>query len=245
MVRSAAALVIGNEILTGKVEEQNVAVLARELFGLGVALKRVVICPDEVPVIAHDLNLLRASFDLVFTSGGVGPTHDDVTVEAVALAFGRPVVRSAELAALLGSYFGERLLPRHLRMADLPEGYRLERAAGGRWPVVAIDNVYILPGLPEVFRRKLPILRERLAGDAAFVSRTLYTLLDEGEMADQLDRLVAEHPEVAIGSYPIWREVGWMVKITFDGRDESLVEAAAQGLRRALGSGAVADEPPG
>lgn len=234
MIRTAAALVIGNEILTGKVQEQNVAALARELFGIGVKLRRVVICPDEVEVIVSDLNALRAGHDAVFTSGGVGPTHDDVTVSAVARAFGRSVVRSPEIEKLLRRYFGERLLERHLRMADLPEGYRLERASGSLWPVVVVDNVYVLPGLPEVFRRKLPILRQRLGGDRSFVSRTVYTLCDEGEVAGLLDVLVEEHREVAIGSYPVWGNEAYRLKLTFDGADDGLVAAAEAALRAGL-----------
>jgi molybdenum cofactor synthesis domain-containing protein len=226
MIRTAAALVVGNEILTGKVRDQNVEVLARELFGLGVSLRRVVLCPDEVGVIAEELNLLRRQYDAVFTSGGVGPTHDDVTMEAVALAFDRPLERCAELANLLLDYYGERLTESHLRMADLPAGYRLESTADARWPAVAVDNVYVLPGLPEVFRLKMPIIRQRLQGGKAFISRAVFTLCDEGEIAALLSRVVADFPEVAIGSYPVWNNPAYTVKVTFDGQDAGAVESA-------------------
>jgi molybdopterin-biosynthesis enzyme MoeA-like protein len=245
MVRTAAALVIGNEILTGKVREMNVEVLARELFGLGVELRRVVICPDEVEVIVADLNALRTRHDAVFTSGGVGPTHDDVTIAAVARAFGRPVVRSPELEALLRRHLGARLTERHLRMADLPEGYSLEHAAGAPWPAVVVDNVYVLPGLPEVFRMKLPIIRERFSGDAPFVSRAVYTLCDEGEVAELLESLVAEHREVAIGSYPVWGNDHYRVKLTFDGKDAVRVAAAAAALVAALAPEKIVPSPEG
>lgn len=234
MIRTAAALIIGNEILSGKIQEQNLEHLARELFGLGISMRRVVICPDEIEVIADDLNSLRCRYDVIFTSGGVGPTHDDVTVEAIALALGRPVVRSPELETLLRGFFGERLRRRHLRMADLPEGAELVSSTPGGWPAVRVDNVFILPGLPEIFRRKLPILREALAGGSAFVSRTVLLDCDEGEIAEVLDRLVAEHPEVAIGSYPIWEGREISVRITFDGRDPGAVDAAEGALRGAV-----------
>jgi len=245
MLRTAAALIIGNEILTGKVREGNVEVLAQELFGLGVKLRRVVICPDEVEIIAEDLNALRTSHDVVFTSGGVGPTHDDVTVVAVARAFERPVVRSPEIESLLRDYFGSRLTERHLRMADLPEGYRLEHAEGAPWPAVVLENVYVLPGLPEVFRMKLPIIRERLGGEAPFVSRAVYTLCDEGEVAELLETLAHQHDEVAIGSYPVWGNDHYRVKLTFDGKDAERVAAAAQALAAALSPEKIVAEPPG
>ncbi|MCB1036725.1 MAG: competence/damage-inducible protein A [Acidobacteria bacterium] len=243
MVRTAAALIIGNELLSGKIQETNLKLLAEELFGLGVALRRVVICPDEVEVIAGELNALRCRYDVVFTSGGVGPTHDDVTVEAVAQALGRPVVRFAELEELLVGFFGPRLRARHLRMADLPEGAELVRAREGGWPVVKVDNVYVLPGLPEVFRRKLPILRAVIPGSGAFVNRTLLLHCDEGEVADLLDRLVAAHPGVGIGSYPVWEGREFAVRITFDGKDEAAVERAAEALRSALPALPGSDPP--
>lgn len=234
MIRTAAALIIGNEILSGKIQEKNLELLAKELFGLGVSLRRVIICPDEVPVIAAELNALRCRYDAVFTSGGVGPTHDDVTVEAVALALDRPVVRFADLEEQLRSFFGSRLKPRHLHMADLPAGAELVRAGEGSWPAVRVDNVYVLPGLPEVFRRKMPILREVIEGGSAFVNRTVLLNCDEGEVAELLDRLVAANPQVSIGSYPIWEGREISVRITFDGRDPAAVDRAAEALRTAL-----------
>ena len=234
MIRTAAALIIGNEILSGKIQERNLEVLAGELFGLGISMRKAVVCPDEVEVIADELNALRCRYDAVFTSGGVGPTHDDVTVEAVARALSQPVVRFAELEALLRGFFGKRLKDRHLRMADLPAGAELLRSGEGGWPAVKADNIYILPGLPEVFRRKIPILREVLRGGAAFVNRTVLLGCDEGEVADLLDRLVKDHPEVAIGSYPIWKGSEISVKITFDGRDAGAVDRAAEELRKAV-----------
>lgn len=243
MGRTAAALIIGNEILTGKVREENVSVLAKELFGLGVRLQRVVICADQVEVIARDLTELRTKHDLVFTSGGVGPTHDDVTVQAVARSLDRSLVRSQELAGLLEQHFGSRCTERHLRMADLPEGFQLVRTGSARWPAVVVDNVYVLPGLPEVFRMKMPILRERLGAGEAFVSRAVYTRCDEAEVADLLDRLVAEHPQVAIGSYPVWNERHYRVKLTVDGADATAVAAAAAALEEALPEGSVVPPP--
>lgn len=233
----AAALVIGNELLTGKIREANVEVLARELFALGIAFRRVVFCPDETRTIAEDLNLLRAGHDWVITSGGVGPTHDDVTIEAVAAAFGRPLVRSERLAGLLREYFGERLNAEHLRMADIPEGSRLLDAPGARWPLLLVENVFVLPGLPEVFRYKMAILRGFLAEQAKgrpWVSRAFAIEADEGEIAAPLRRVAETFPTVRIGSYPHGLGPAAQVTLTFDGLEESSVENAVAALHAAL-----------
>jgi len=232
--RTAAALVIGNELLTGKVRDVNVPPLARELFQLGIALRRVVICPDEIEIIARDLVRLRRGHDLVFTSGGVGPTHDDVTLEGVARAFGRPLVRSPEIEELLREFFGERFTTRHLRMARVPEGTELVVGRRGRWPLVLVENVFILPGLPEIFRRKLPVIAEHLAGAEPFITRAVGTRSDEGEIGDLLETLGREHPRVAIGSYPHWGDGPVRVTVTFDGRDGREVDQAVAGLVAAL-----------
>ncbi len=233
-IPGAAALVIGNELLTGKIREANVEVLARELFGLGIALRRVVFCADEIDTIVAELGELRARHDWVFTSGGVGPTHDDVTLEAVSYALGRPLVRSAELADLLREYFGARTNEEHLRMAEVPEGACLLRAPGSRWPLLRVENVFVLPGLPEVFRLKMPILREHLGGGKPWVSRAYAARADEGEIAAPLRQVAASFPAVRIGSYP--RSVGEspQVTLTFDGLEESLVENAVAALHAAL-----------
>lgn len=243
--RTAAALVIGNELLTGKIRDANVAALARQLFSLGIALRRVVFVADEVEVIAEDLELLRRRHDWVVTSGGVGPTHDDVTMPAVARAFGLPLVRDPRLEALLAEYFGARLNAPLLRMADVPRGAELVSGGDGRWPAVLVGNVFVLPGLPEIFRRKLPILREHLAGGVPFVSHVVRTRSDEGDLSDLLERLAREHPEVAIGSYPRWGDGPYRVAVTFDGRDTGRVAGAVQALLAALPPEAIVETAEG
>ena len=156
--RKAAALVIGNEILSGKIEEKNVAVLAVELRRLGVALERVVIVPDIVDVIAREVMELSASHDFLFTSGGVGPTHDDVTVEAVAKAFGVRVVTDEGVANLIRAHYKDRCTEGHLRMALVPEGAALEITDDIRWPTIRIENTWLLPGIPEVFKLKMSVV---------------------------------------------------------------------------------------
>ncbi len=224
--RTAAALIIGNEILTGKVSEANVIVMAKELFALGVELRRIVVCPDEIPVIARDLRELSSTHDIVITSGGIGPTHDDVTIKAVAAAFGGRVVRSPEYVALLQKHYGDRLTDMHLRMADVPEGARLISTVQTSWPTVVMKNVYVFPGVPQIFQFKFPVMREELKSGERFFSHAVYVALDEPALAQLLDELSAAHTGVSIGSYLHWGDdADYRTKLTIDGREQALVEA--------------------
>lgn len=239
MPRTAAALVIGDELLSGKIQDENVAFLGRELFALGIRLRRVVMCPDDVEQIARDVRALAADHDLVFTSGGVGPTHDDVTMEGLATAFGRPLVRAPEVEAMLRGFYGDRITEGHLRMATMPEGATLVRTAAIPWPIFVLENVYVFPGVPELFRMKFPALRERIGSDAAFVTRELYTRCDEGEIAVALAEVQRAHPDVAIGSYPRWRDDVRRVKLTFDGTSAEAIERAVAAVLALLPEGVV------
>lgn len=236
MARTAAVLIIGNEILSGKVQEANVAFLAKSLFDLGIALKRVVVCPDEESTIIEDLRALSAAHDHVFTSGGVGPTHDDVTVPAVARAFGRTLRRDGPLAQRIADHFGARTTEGHLRMADLPEGSVLLASERMPWPVIRLENVFVLPGVPEIFRAKFELVKAELGAAAPFVSRAIYTRCDEGEIAALLEAVERAHPGVMVGSYPRFRDPEYTVKITFDGADARRVAAALDACLDALPS---------
>ncbi|HEX5661109.1 MAG TPA: competence/damage-inducible protein A [Polyangiales bacterium] len=231
MARTAAALIIGNEILTGKVSEANVFVMAKELFALGVELRRIVVCPDEIPVIARDLRELSSTHDIVITSGGIGPTHDDVTIKAVAAAFGGKVVRSAEYEQLLQTHYGDRLTATHLRMADVPEGSRLISTVHTSWPTVVMKNVYVFPGVPQIFSFKFPVMREELKDTSRFYSHAVFVALDEPALAPLLDELAAVHTGVNIGSYLYWGDdADYRTKLTIDGRDQPLVEACYEAM---------------
>jgi molybdenum cofactor synthesis domain-containing protein len=235
--KTAAALVIGNELLSGKVEEQNLAVLARALRGAGISLVRVVMVMDDVDLIAAEIRTLSASHDWLFTSGGVGPTHDDVTVEAAAKAFGVGVTTAPEVAAMIRAYYKERCTEGHLRMALVPEGATLETSPEVRWPTIRIRNTWLMPGVPEVFRMKIPVLLSRIGGDVAFVSTAVYTKMDEGVLKPLLDRVVADFPDVDVGSYPKWADPTYKTKLTFDGRDTSRVHAARDAFLKTLPEG--------
>ena len=236
---TAAALVIGNELLSGKVQEANLLELARTLRALGVRLIRAVFVPDEIDTIAAAVRELRERADVVFTSGGVGPTHDDVTVEAVARAFGVEAVIEPSLAALLRDVYGERCTDAHLRMALVPSGAELVSSPDVRWPTPLIGNVYILPGVPEIFRMRLDAVRSHLTGPRPFVSRAVFLSLDEPELTNALNQVVAAHPDVEVGSYPKWFDPSYKTKITFDGADEAAVNRAFAAFVALFGPGQI------
>jgi molybdenum cofactor synthesis domain-containing protein len=233
-IRTAAALLVGNELLSGKVHEANLVELARTLRALGIALQRVVMVPDEVEGIARDVKDLSSRFDVLFTSGGVGPTHDDVTIESVALAFGTVAGVNESMAELLRSAYGDSFSEHHLRMAMVPEGADLLTTGNERWPTVVMRNVWIMPGVPEIFRSKLDVVRAHLVGPAPFHSKAVFTRADEGHLKPLLDRVVAEHPEVEVGSYPKWFDPTYKTKVTFDARDPARVDAAVGAFLEAL-----------
>lgn len=253
---TAAVLLIGNELLSGKVQDANLVVLARDLRALGVRLTRVVMVEDVREVIRDEVRALASTHDWLVTSGGVGPTHDDVTLAAVADAFGVGLERREEIASLLRGFYGARCTEGHLCMADLPVGTELLSEAdgpegdvvevGGKklpWPAFLVRNVFCLPGIPQIFQMKLGAIRARLRklGASAFVSRGVLTDMDEGNLKPLLDAVVAQHPEVEIGSYPAWIGAPYRTKLTFDGRDAARVDAALEAFVATLPAG----EPKG
>ena len=241
VVETAAFLAIGNELLSGKVVEANLAPLAKTLRALGVELRTAEILLDDVPTLAGAIARLSAAHGVVVTSGGVGPTHDDVTIEAVAQAFGRKVVREPSLVELVRQTFGDKVGDAHLRFADIPEGALLRRAPDAAWPTPVVENVWILPGVPEVFRMKLATLRAWVKGPRPFISRALVLSCDEVDLKDLLDAVVAAHPTVSIGSYPALFNPRYRTRITFDATSESAVSSALEDLRARLEPSTVVD----
>jgi molybdenum cofactor synthesis domain-containing protein len=226
---TAGIVVIGNEILSGKFAEENAAYLIGALRELGVSLRRIAVIPDVVEEIAEVVGDFARRFDHVFTSGGVGPTHDDVTIEGIARAFGVRVVRDPGLEGLLRHFYGERLEERHLRMAEVPEGASFYQADHPSWPVTAFRNVVILPGVPAIFRRKFDAVRERFRA-APFHARRVYCMAEEAAIAAHLDAVVAAHPGVSVGSYPRFDEPDFRVIVTLESRERAEVEAATAAL---------------
>jgi molybdenum cofactor synthesis domain-containing protein len=239
MEGTAGIVIIGDEILSGKFADENAAFLIQELRELGVRLRRIAVIPDDVEDIATTVADFSRRFDHVFTSGGVGPTHDDVTMAGVARAFGTRVIVEPELAAAIRAHFGPELAERNLRLAEVPEGAELIADPVMKWPVAAYKNVYILPGVPSLFRRKFGAIRERFRA-APFAVARIYCSADEGALAPHLDAVVAAFPSVAIGSYPRFEEPRFRVLVTLESKTADDVAAAAAALRARLG-GMVVD----
>jgi molybdenum cofactor synthesis domain-containing protein len=237
--RTAAALLVGNELLTGKIGDQNLAVLARALRARGVALERAVVVRDELDVIAREVRALAATHDWVFTSGGVGPTHDDVTIDAVAAAFGAPVEVSSRMEGLLRAHYGERITEEHLLMARTPRGAKLVATEQVPWPTVVMHNVWVLPGVPWIFAMKLQALGVEIDADVPFVSVAATSRLEEALLKPFIDRVVADFDTVEVGSYPRWDEGDCKTRVTFDGREPDLVRAARDAFAASLPEGAL------
>ena len=225
MPKSAGIILIGNEILSGKIQDANAVYLCRELRGLGVDVRRITVIPDEVALIADEVAAFSREFDVVFTSGGVGPTHDDVTIEGVARAMGVAVVRHPALASLLERHYKDRINAAHLRMAEVPEGAELVSADSLRFPTILMRNVYILPGVPEIFRQKFDALRERFR-DQPIHLKNVFVRIGEGTLAEHLNGLLAAFPLLLLGSYPEFSNPEYQVKVTLESRDRGYLERA-------------------
>ena len=232
MPKTAGIILVGNEILSGKIVDANASYLCRELRGLGVEVRRIAVIPDEVDLIAAEVSRFGADYDVVFTSGGVGPTHDDVTIEGVARAAGVPVIRHPALVGLLESYYKEALNEAHLKMAEVPDGAELLVDETVRFPTILMRNVYILPGVPEIFRRKFDAIRERFRDQPIFL-KNVFVRIGEGSLADHLNRLLRDYPELLLGSYPEFSNPEYKVKVTLESRDDAFLERAlAEFLKR-------------
>src|SRR5436309_2170978 len=186
MARTAGIILIGNEILSGKVVDANAVYLCREFRALGVDVRKISVIPDDVELIAREVREFQPSYDWVFTSGGVGPTHDDVTIEGVARGLGVRVVRDPGLQTRLEEAFSGKPNDARLRMADVPEGAELLAPDHLVVPVVAIRNVFVFPGVPEIFRRKFDAIKERFR-DRPFLLRTVYFRVGAGPLAEHRD----------------------------------------------------------
>lgn len=240
--RTAAIVIVGNEVLSGKVEDANSPFLCRELRALGVSVERILTLPDVPELIAAEVPPLAARYDWVFSAGGIGPTHDDVTIEGIARGFGVRVVLQEELARRLREHYGGRLTPAHLKMASIPAGAQLVGGPALTFPVVAFRNVYIFPGIPTILRQKFNAIRETFR-QAPYHLATLQVNLDEGLLAGHLDALLGQFPGLLVGSYPQVQSAGYQVKVTLESKDPALLAAAHEALRQKLPAGALVGEP--
>jgi len=233
MAKSAGILIIGNEVLSGKVTDENSPFLVQELRRLGVDVRRVVTIPDELPVIVRDVREMARENDFVFTTGGVGPTHDDVTMAAIAQAFERRLVRHPLLEAILRAHYGSGITAEQLRIAEVPEGSRLLGEGDIGFPVVAYENVFIFPGIPDSVRRKFARIREQFR-ETPYILRRIYLRCDEGEIAADLYRTIERFPALQLGSYPILHNPDHSVLLTLESKQAGEVEQALRFLLERL-----------
>lgn len=241
-INRVAILVVGDEILSGDTQETNAHYMACGLAQAGASLRRVVVIPDDLTEIARFARELSAEFDVVITSGGIGPTHDDVTMEGIARGLGLPLVRHPQLMALLTEWRGEDLDSALARLALVPEGASL-LWTDKVFPLVQIRNLYILPGVPRLLRKKFDALLPRIEGEPTH-QRQFRTDDNELFLASALGEVQAAHPRVVIGSYPYTpRTQQWVVRLVLKARDAAELEAACADLLARLPS--LTEQPPG
>jgi molybdenum cofactor synthesis domain-containing protein len=236
----AGIVIIGNEILTGKVQDENTPYLLRELRKQGVDVPRVHVIPDVISEIARDVREFSRAFDYVLTSGGVGPTHDDVTMDGVAAAFDVPLEANAEMTGMmLTALRGREPNASLLKMCRLPVGSILLATKDLWFPLVQVRNVYVFPGIPRLLQAKFDAAREMFRGDPIYLRR-VYVSLIESDIAADLNELLVEFAELMLGSYPrTSSDADYMTMLTLESRDEDYAERAAQSLVKRMPSGSV------
>ena len=230
---TAAVLVIGDEILSGRTKEKNIGYIAEHLTRVGIRLKEVRIVADDEAEIVHAVNALRVRYTYLFTTGGIGPTHDDITADSVAKALGVPIDIDERAVSLLNAYFAKRgvvATPARLRMARIPQGATLIRNAISVAPGFMIANVIVLAGVPDVMQVMLDDVTPNLMAGTKLRTTTIMLKRAEGDVAD----LFAEHqemyPDVAMGSYPSFTSAGVTTQLVLRSTDSTRLEAAVASL---------------
>ncbi len=243
---TACVLIIGNEILSGRTQDVNLHFLAEGLNEIGVRVAEARIIPDDSDIIVAALNHARASFDYVLTTGGIGPTHDDITSACVARAFGVPFGRNKEAEAILLAYYKpEDVTPERLSMADMPDGAVLIENPVSRAPGFQLENVFVLPGVPRIMRDMFEGMKHRLSGGDPVLSISITSHLPEGKFAGPLGAVQERFPEVDMGSYPFFRDHKLGANLVLRCADARMLDRAADAVRqmiRDLGSEPVEDE---
>lgn len=224
---TAALVIIGNEILSGRTKDANLAYLGEELNKLGIRMMECRVIADIPAAIISAVNEMRARYDYVFTTGGIGPTHDDITSECIAEAFGLPFGPNPEAVAILDDYYRpEDRTEARYRMAKTPEGAILIENPVSKAPGFQVENVFVLPGVPKIMQAMFGGLRHRLVGGAPMISKTVTSTVPEGKAGQGLWELQDKYPETEIGSYPFFRDGKPGANIVVRAQDQALVDAA-------------------
>jgi len=234
---TAAVLIIGDEILSGRTRDKNIGFIADTLTDIGIDLDEVRIVRDREADIVDALRVLSARYDYVFTSGGIGPTHDDITADAVAAAFGVPIRHDPEAVALLQAHWAKRGIEPNearLRMARIPEGATLIRNSVSAAPGFRIRNVFVMAGVPSILQAMMDEVVKELPASRPLISDTVEARRGEGDVAAPLAALQAAHPEVRIGSYPYHDGERYTTRLVLRSRDAAALAAARADLETAL-----------
>ena len=234
---TAALVVIGDEILSGRTQDKNIAQVATWLNEQGIRFCEARVVPDDTAAIVEAVNALRAKHDYLFTTGGIGPTHDDITVDAVAAAFGVPVIVHPEARRILEDYYRDRpnaLTEARMRMARTPERAELLRNPSSGAPGIRMDNVYILAGVPGIAASMLHALTGTLEGGKPIVSVVVGARAPESDVADLLRETEEAHPGVAIGSYPFFKDGGYGSNFVIRSEDGELAQRTGTDLAERL-----------
>jgi molybdenum cofactor synthesis domain-containing protein len=234
---TAALVVIGDEILSGRTQDKNVAQVALWLNQHGIRLAEVRIVPDDMGRIAEAVNELRAAYDYLFTTGGIGPTHDDISVDAMAEAFGVPVIVHPDARKILEDYYRDRpggLTEARLRMARVPQGAELIPNPSSGAPGIKIENVYVMAGVPGITASMLEALTGKLEGGLPIISVTVGARAPESDVADLLRETEAANPGVAIGSYPFFKDGRYGANFVIRSEDGELAKRTGDELSSKL-----------
>ncbi|MDP2158458.1 MAG: molybdopterin-binding protein [Nitrospirota bacterium] len=228
-IRTAGLIIIGNEILSGKTQDQNSFFLATELRSLGVSLIRISVIPDDIEMISKEAALFSRAFDLVFTTGGVGPTHDDITMSGIAKAFGVQLMRHPVLERTFHKRYGEAANDAIMKMAEVPEGAEVVEFGTNNFPLVVFKNIYIFPGIPRYLQEKFNLVRERFRTSEFFLKR-IYLRANEADIAVILNSAVENNDCVTFGSYPILGNEDYQIIVTAESKMETDLAVALEEL---------------
>lgn len=232
---TACLIIIGNEILSGRTQDKNVQWLAQQLNEIGVRLLEVRVIPDIEQTIIDTVNACRAAYTYLFTTGGIGPTHDDITSASIAKAFGVKLIRHPEAEALLLKHYKLELVNEaRMKMADVPEGATLISNPVSVAPGFTIGNVYVMAGVPSIMQGMFGFIRPLLKGGALMHSRTLTASVAEGTIAAELSAIQDAYPAIEIGSYPYMRPGEHGTSLVLRGTDQALLAQATQKVRQLL-----------
>jgi molybdenum cofactor synthesis domain-containing protein len=238
MSKTAGIVIIGNEVLSGKTQDTNSHFFCTELRQLGVEVQKISTIQDQIELIGREVAAFSQRYDFVFTSGGVGPTHDDVTIDGIAHGFGVQVVRHPDIERRIRERVGIEVNEARLRMANVPEGATLLATEALFAPVVNYRNVYIFPGIPRILRERFHAIKERFR-EAPYFLKNVYVTYGEGVIAAMLNELLAKFPELLLGSYPVLDVAEYRVKVTLESKDAGYLDRALQSFLASLPDGAV------